>query len=58
MKIIAEENQIILKEVYNTIILQTSEGKKLYICMRDFGFEMKIDDGEWILITNMSDFKK
>ncbi len=57
MKIETQENQIILKEVYNSITLETKEGKKLYICMRDLGYEMKIDDGDWHLITTEKDFK-
>ena len=56
MKIETKENQIILKEVYNSITFETREGKQLHICMRDMGFEMKIDDGEWHLINNESDF--
>lgn len=56
MKIEAIEGQIILKEVYNSVTLETREGKQLHICMRDMGFEMKIDDGEWHLITDESDF--
>ena len=43
MKVEVKENQIILKEVYNSITLETKEGKQLHICMRDYGFEMKID---------------
>jgi hypothetical protein len=58
MKVEAKKNQIILKEVYNSITLETREGKQLHICMRDMGFEMKIDDGEWHLLTNESDFLK
>ena len=58
MKIESNENQTILKEVYNSIILETKEGKQLYVCMRDWGFEMKIDDGEWHLLTTESDFKQ
>ncbi len=42
--------------MYNSITLETREGKQLHICMRDMGFEMKIDDGEWHLLTNESDF--
>lgn len=45
MKVEVKENQIILKEVYNSITLETIKGKQLHICMRDMGFEMKIDDG-------------
>lgn len=56
MKVETKENQIILKEVYNSITLETREGKQLHICMRDMGFEMKIDDGEWHLLTDESDF--
>lgn len=58
MKVQVKENQIVLKEVYNSITLETREGKQLHICMRDMGFEMKIDDGDWHLITNESDFLK
>lgn len=39
MKVETKENQIILKEVYNSITLETREGKQLNICMRDMGFE-------------------
>ena len=56
MKVEVKENQIILKEVYNSITLETIKGKQLHICMRDMGFEMKIDDGNWHLLTNESDF--
>jgi hypothetical protein len=52
MKIETQDNTIVLKEVYNSVILETREGKKLYICMRDYGFEMKIDDGDWIFIND------
>ena len=57
MKIEFVDNQIVLKEVYNSITLETREGKQLHICMRDFGYEMKIDNGEWHLLTNEEDFK-
>ncbi len=42
MKVEVKENQIILKEVYNSITLETREGKQLHICMRDMGFEMVV----------------
>jgi hypothetical protein len=57
MKLEIQENQLILKEVYNSITLETREGKQLHICMRDYGYEMKIDNGNWRLITNEEDFK-
>lgn len=58
MKVEIEENQIILKEVYNSITFETKEGKQLHVCMRDMGFEIKIDDGDWHLLTDESDFLK
>lgn len=33
-----------LKEVYNSIILETSEGNQFVICMRDDGLELGIKD--------------
>ncbi len=48
---------IVLKEVFNSVIIETREGKKLYICLRDWGWEMKIDEGKWHLISNEDDFK-
>ena len=58
MRIETIENQIVLKEIYNSITLETKEGKQLHICMRDYGYEMKLDDGNWHLITDEKDFKK
>jgi len=58
MKIEFKDGDVILKEVYNSVKIETNEGKQLYVCLRDYGFEMKIDNGEWHLITNESDFKK
>jgi len=34
-----ERGNIILKEVYNSIVLQSRTGDRIYICMRDSGFE-------------------
>ena len=49
MKIeINEEGQQVLKEVFNSIILETSEGNKLAICMRDDTLEMRVvGSDEW-----------
>ncbi len=57
MRIETKDNQIILKEVYNSITFETKEGKQLHICMRDFGYEIKLDNGEWHMIEKESDFK-
>ena len=57
MRIETIENQIVLMEIYNSITLETKEGKQLHICMRDYGYEMKLDDGDWHLITDEKDFK-
>ncbi len=58
MKIETKDDQIIVKQVYNSITIETDEGKQLHICLRDKGYEMKIDDGEWHLITNEEDWKQ
>lgn len=57
MKVEIIEGQLVLKEVYNSITLETREGKQLHICMRDFGFEVKIGEGPWHQINNESDFR-
>ena len=36
-----ENNEIQLEEVFNSIILKTSDGEEMAICMRDTGFEFK-----------------
>lgn len=46
MKIEARGNDIVLKEVYSSVILETREGKKLYVCMRDNGFDIKFEKGK------------
>lgn len=58
MKIETKDDQIIVKQIYNSITIETDEGKQLHICLRDKGYEMKIDDGEWHLITNEEDWKQ
>lgn len=41
MKIDINENgAFVIKELYNPIILETWDGEKLTICMRDSGFEL------------------
>ena len=57
MKIETKDNQIIIKHIYNSITIQTDDGKELYICLRDGGYEMKLNDGEWHLILEEKDFK-
>jgi hypothetical protein len=39
-----EHGAIRLKKVYNSIVLETENGEKLYVCMRDNGFEISIQD--------------
>jgi hypothetical protein len=58
MKIETNDDVIFLKEVYNTIILKTNEGKCLYLCMRDGGFEMSLDNKNWHIIHSDDDFTK
>lgn len=45
MKIEIEVNslgEIVLKEVYSGILMETSEGNKIGICMRDNTFEINV----------------
>jgi acetyl-CoA acetyltransferase len=42
MKIEFKDEQITLKEVYNSVVLETEEGNKMAICMRDDTFEMRL----------------
>lgn len=47
MKIEVEENNaIVLKEVYNGIVLKTNDNDEFGICMRDSGFEFRYN-GIW-----------
>ena len=57
MKITVNEKNIIqLENIYNSIILKTSDGEEIYICMRDSGFEFKYE-GVWYSAQN-GDIKK
>lgn len=45
MKIEVDNNrQIVLKEVYNSVILESHDKEQFAICMRDTGFEFKYND--------------
>jgi len=52
MKIETKNNMIVLKEVYNTILLETETGKQLYVCMRDGAFEISVDGKNWSMTHN------
>ncbi|MGK0446572.1 MAG: hypothetical protein ACJA2M_000341 [Polaribacter sp.] len=41
-----EENTMHLEEVFNSVVLKTSDGEKMVICMRDSGFEFNYQ-GKW-----------
>lgn len=48
MKItVNKENRIQIEEVFNDILLKTKSGEKLYICMRDGGFEIQYQDNKY-----------
>lgn len=46
-----EEGCICLEELFNGIELKSTSGESIGICMRDGGFEMKVDD-RWYIINN------
>jgi len=39
-----EFGNILLEEVYNTVVFKTKEGNELLVCMRDGGFEIAINE--------------
>ena len=41
---ITETHNILLKEVFNSVVFETKEGEKIAVCMRDGGFEIGIKD--------------
>lgn len=45
------ENEIVLKEVYSGVGLETRDGEKFGICMRDSGFEFQYA-GKWYEAKN------
>ena len=47
MKINVNENNVLeITEVYNSILLKTNDNEKMYISMRDSGFEINYE-GQW-----------
>ena len=45
MKIsVGEDNCLVLKEVYNSVIFKSDDNEHLVVCMRDGGFEIAIKD--------------
>jgi hypothetical protein len=58
MKIeVNEHGSIVLKEVYNSIILETEEGNKFAICMRDDTVEMTVAGSDMWHRANMDNGK-
>ena len=47
--------KVTITEVYDGITIKTAEGKKLRVCLRDYGFDMRIDDGQWFHVDNQED---
>lgn len=39
-----EDGTIVLREVFNSVVLETAEGNRLAVCMRDAGFEIGVGD--------------
>lgn len=55
-KIEPEGHVVIISEFYSGLVLETNEGKRLNICLRDNGFDCNIDGGIWHHIDNDKDF--
>ena len=49
MKIeVTEQYNILLKEVYNGVILETNAGESIVLCMRDTGFEIQYEGRKYL----------
>lgn len=45
MKItVGEERELILTQVYNSVVFKSDDNQELIVCMRDGGFEIAIKD--------------
>ncbi len=56
MKIeIDEDYTMVFKEVFNSIVLETSEGNRISICMRDDTFELTIPGSDKWFRANIKD---
>ena len=50
---VGPEREIVLKKVYNSIVLETQEGNRFAICMRDDTVEMKVVGKDMQFRANM-----
>lgn len=49
-------DQVNIKDAYNGLSIETRDGKKLYVCLRDYGYDIRIgDDSEWHHINSNED---
>lgn len=56
MKVTVDQDRnIVLGEIYNSVILETKEGNKLAVCMRDDTIEMKVVGTDKWHRVNMKD---
>ena len=58
MNIKAIENQIILTDVFSGVTIETAKGKQLHVCLRDNGFDVSLNNGEFWHISEQSDAKQ
>lgn len=64
MNIIQSENDgTVIKEAYTAVAIETNEGKRLYVCLRDLGFDVHVMDApydgkpDWRHIDSSDDIK-
>ena len=50
---VAEDYTIILKEVFNSVVLETAEGNRFAVCMRDDTVEMTVPGSDKWFRANM-----
>ena len=52
---VGEHGVLVLTEVYNPVILQTAEGNKFSICMRDDTLEMTVQGSDRMYRANIEE---
>lgn len=43
-----EVMEVTLREVFVGVGFETADGCRLSVCMRDDGYEVRLDDGPWV----------
>ncbi len=50
-----EVMDVTLRKVFLGVAFETEDGCRLSVCMRDDGYEVRLDDGQWIRLRTDAD---